>query len=154
MGTQSWSGLRALWGGIKRVASPLAMGGVGGVIGFAFGALVTACAWGVGAFPGAAIGAVGGTILGTRMAPRDVANAFVLAAGAMKVGIAVGELQTWDSLVGLLFGAFLYAVVAVTVGAYGPRVMSPRARHRLAVVLSVAFVVVTFGAFVRWIYRV
>jgi len=151
---QTWSGLQALWRVIKRLIAPVLLGIVGAII-FGFTAAVTTIGgYGFGAIIGVPAGFIAGVILGTRIAPKDIAITFVAAAFAYVSGKWIGTAAGWDEFWPILLGIALYSITALTTLWWVPRYLDSKARSVLAMVLSIGFTLTTFGIFVVKVYQV
>ena len=97
--------------------------------------LLTVWVYGMGMYLGFPVGFVWGGLLGSRMAPRDVALVFVAALSGSEIGLRFAARQTHDGLV--LFAAWGAAYVLSTLIAFGAGGTIPvKARLPLAVVAS------------------
>lgn len=151
---ESWSGLRSLWRGLKRVLSAFALGIVGALIGgFTLG-LLTFYVYAIGIYLGLPMGFALGAIVGFRTAAKDVAITFVTAT-AVLVGTAMyGARSGQDSFLTTLLALAIAAPVALILLFVLPRYVPARVRYGLAVPLSILFTITAFGAWVWRIYTI
>src|SRR5438874_1715791 len=107
---QSWSGLRCLWGWVKRIIAVVMLGLVGGMVGFTIGGVATVFVYGIGAYLGGPIGLALGATTGAKIPVRDAVIVFFACLSAL-IGVSqYGIAQGWNGFV-----AFIAACIASSV---------------------------------------